>query len=71
MARRWRTGIEVEIKSVVASVFFSSDVANLDTYMHFFCDLEMYSMFMMQADPRIYMRQFLSSEVSSKANKFR
>jgi peptide/nickel transport system substrate-binding protein len=65
-----KAGIDVEIKSVVASVFFSSDVANLDTFTHFACDLEMYSLFLVQADPRIYMRQFLSSEVASKANKF-
>ena len=30
-----KAGISVEIKSVTASVFFSSDVANLDTYPHF------------------------------------
>ena len=30
-----KAGIDVEIKSVTASVFFSSDVANLDTARHF------------------------------------
>ena len=30
-----KAGIAVEIKSVTASVFFSSDVANPDTYPHF------------------------------------
>ena len=34
-----KAGISVEIKSVTASVFFSSDVANLDTYPHFVCRL--------------------------------
>ena len=38
-----KAGIEVEIKSVTASVFFSSDVANPDTYPHFYCDLQMYT----------------------------
>ena len=38
-----KAGIEVELKSVVASVFFSSDVANPDTYPHFYCDMEMYN----------------------------
>ena len=32
-----KAGIDVELKSVVASVFFSSDTANPDTYPHFYC----------------------------------
>ena len=32
-----KAGIEIELKSVAASVFFSSDVANPDTYPHFYC----------------------------------
>ena len=31
-----KAGISIEIKSVTASVFFSSDVANPDTYTHFY-----------------------------------
>jgi peptide/nickel transport system substrate-binding protein len=65
-----KAGISIEIKSVVASVFFSSDVANLDTYPHFVCDLQMYTTTMQQPDPAIFMRQFLSAEVASKANKY-
>ena len=30
-----KAGIEIEIKSVVASVFFGSDPANRDTFPHF------------------------------------
>jgi peptide/nickel transport system substrate-binding protein len=30
------------LKGVVASVFFSSDVANPDTFSHFYCDIQMY-----------------------------
>ena len=65
-----KAGISVEIKSVVASVFFSSDVANLDTYPHFVCDLQMYTTTMQQPDPGSFMRQFLSAEVAGKTNKF-
>ena len=65
-----KAGISIEIKSVTASVFFSSDVANLDTYPHFACDLQMYTTTMGQPDPGVFMRQFLSAEVASKANKF-
>ncbi|HEY7580331.1 MAG TPA: peptide ABC transporter substrate-binding protein [Acetobacteraceae bacterium] len=65
-----KAGISVEIKSVTASVFFSSDVANPDTYPHFVADLQMYTTTMGQPDPGVFMRQFLSEEVASKANKF-
>src|SRR6185295_11600697 len=35
-----KAGIEVEIKSVVASVFFASDPANWDTFPHFKADIQ-------------------------------
>jgi peptide/nickel transport system substrate-binding protein len=65
-----KAGISIEIKSVTASVFFSSDVANPDTYSHFYCDLQMYTTTMSQPDPGVFMRQFLSSEAATKANKW-
>ncbi|HET7036203.1 MAG TPA: peptide ABC transporter substrate-binding protein [Thermomicrobiaceae bacterium] len=36
-------GIDVQIKSVDSSVFFSGDPGNNDTYSHFYTDLEMYT----------------------------
>jgi peptide/nickel transport system substrate-binding protein len=65
-----KAGISIEIKSVTASVYFSSDVANPDTYTHFYCDLQEYSTSMSQPDPAVFMRQFLSVEVATKANKW-
>jgi peptide/nickel transport system substrate-binding protein len=65
-----KAGIEVELKAVAASVFFSSDVANPDTYAHFYCDLQMHAPGMQAPDPGVFMRQFLSQEVASKANKW-
>ena len=65
-----KAGIEIEIKSVVASVFFSSDVANPDTYTKFYCDLQMYNNGPQQPDPAVFLRQFCSWEVASKANKW-
>ena len=38
-----KAGIEIELKSVAASVFFSSDVANPDTYPQFYADMQMYT----------------------------
>ena len=65
-----KAGIDVELKSVVASVYFSSDVANPDTYTKFFADIQMYNTTMPQPDPEIFMNQYVSWEVSSKANKW-
>ena len=65
-----KAGIDIEVKAVVASVFFSSDVANPDTYPHFYCDLQMYNNGPQQPDPEVYLRQFLSTEVAAKANKW-
>ncbi len=36
-------GFKVELKSIDAAVFFSSDAGNPDTYPHFYADLEMYT----------------------------
>src|SRR5690242_20344640 len=65
-----KAGIDIEVKAVTASVFFSSDVANPDTYPHFYCDLQMYTTTMTQPDPELFMNQFCSWEASSKANKW-
>src|SRR5262249_48503217 len=65
-----KAGIAVELKSVTASVFFSSDVANPDTYTKFYCDLQMYNILMNEPDPAIFMNQFVSWEIASKENKW-
>jgi peptide/nickel transport system substrate-binding protein len=63
-------GIDLELRSVTPSVFFSSDPANLDTYPHFAADLQMYNTTMTSPDPQYFMNQFTSWEVASKANKW-
>ena len=65
-----KAGIEIEIKAVPASVYFSSDVGNPDTYTKFYTDIQMYTTTMTQPDPRDFMRQFLSSEIAAKDNKW-
>jgi peptide/nickel transport system substrate-binding protein len=65
-----KAGIDMELKSVVASVFFSSDTANPDTYGHFYTDIQMYTTTMTQSDPQRFMDQFTSWEVSAKDNKW-
>ncbi len=65
-----RAGIDVELKSVVASVFFSSDTANNDIYAKFYADMQMFQIPMTQPDPGSYMRVFRSNEVANKDNKW-
>jgi peptide/nickel transport system substrate-binding protein len=65
-----QAGIGIEIKTVVSSVYFSSDVGNPDTYAKFYADLQMYSTTSGRPDPGRWMESFLSTEVSSKANKW-
>jgi peptide/nickel transport system substrate-binding protein len=65
-----KAGIGIEIKAVTASVFFSSDAANPDTYPHFYTDLQMYNTGPTRPDPGVWMQAFLSSQCASKANKW-
>ncbi len=65
-----KAGIDLELKSVVASVFFSSDVANPDTYPKFYTDLQMYTTTMGQPDAGLFMNQFTTSERATKDNKW-
>jgi peptide/nickel transport system substrate-binding protein len=65
-----KAGIDIELKQVTASVFFSSDVANPDTYTKFYADIQMYNTTMTEPDPEIFIKQYLSSELASKENKW-
>jgi peptide/nickel transport system substrate-binding protein len=65
-----KAGIEIEVKAVTASVFFSSDVANPDTYPKFYADIQMYTTTMTQPDPELFMDQFCSWQAAAKDNKW-
>ncbi len=65
-----KAGIELELKSVVGSVYFSSDVANPDTYTKFYTDLQMFTTSMGQPDAELFLQQFVIAECSTKANKW-
>ena len=65
-----KAGIELELKTVTAAVFFSSDVANPETSGKFWADLQMFTTTRGRPDPERYMQRFLSWEASSKANKW-
>ena len=65
-----KAGIDLELKSVTSSVFFSSDVANPDTYPKFYADMQMYTTTQTEPDPERFMDQYITSELVSKANKW-
>ena len=64
-----KAGIEMELKTIVSSVYFSSDVANPDTGGKFYNDLEMHTSYS-GADPEIFLRTFVSWDVAQKENKW-
>jgi len=65
-----RAGFEVELKSVVASVYFSSDPGNPDTYRQFNADVQMYTTGPDAPDAQAFMERFVSWDIASKANKW-
>jgi len=66
-----KAGIDIELKSITASVYFSSDVANPDTARKFYADLQMFTTGTPSVpDPERFMQQFASWEVASKDNKW-
>jgi peptide/nickel transport system substrate-binding protein len=63
-------GMDVELRAIAGSTFFSSDPANPDTTGRFLADLQMYTISMGAPDPEGLLRQFTSSEIASRANKW-
>jgi peptide/nickel transport system substrate-binding protein len=64
-----RAGIEMEVKAVPASVFFSADVSNPDTNLRFLADLQTYTSFT-GLDPQFFMAQFVSWEIPGRENRW-
>ncbi|MFN3336317.1 MAG: peptide ABC transporter substrate-binding protein [Thermomicrobium sp.] len=65
-------GIKVELKSIDASVFFSSDPGNPDTYAHFYTDIEMFTNGPASTYPLDYMISWYGKEdnIAQKANNW-
>lgn len=64
-----KAGMEIELKAVAASVYFSADPGNNDTSNKFYADMQMYSVGG-NVDPELFMRVFTTALVPSKANKW-
>ena len=65
-----KAGMDLELKSIPASVFFSADAGNTDTLGRFAADVQMYNTTIGQPDPGFFMAVFLSREAACKANKW-
>jgi peptide/nickel transport system substrate-binding protein len=63
-------GVEVELKSVDASVFFSSDAGNPDTAAHFYTDVEMFTNGAASPDMTQYIALWATEQITSKANQW-
>jgi len=64
-------GVEVELKAVIADVFFSGDPENPDTLSHFYADLQMFAQQRGGPDDAtLFLQAFHSSEISQKSNKW-
>lgn len=63
-------GVEVELKSIDASVFFSGDPANPDTTSHFYADWQMFTTGNGSPDPGTYLKLYTCGEIAQKANNW-
>jgi peptide/nickel transport system substrate-binding protein len=63
-------GIQVDLKTVDAKIFFSSDAGNPDTASHFYTDVEMFTNGSDQPDPTNYLAGWTTKQIASKANSW-
>ncbi len=56
-------GVEVELKSLDASVFFGGDAGSPDTYQKFYADVEMYANNFDGTDPEPYLAQYKCDKI--------
>jgi len=68
--RGWdQLGIQVELKSVPAAVFFSTNEASPDTITKFYADAQMYTSGS-EVDPRSFMANWISRQICQKSNRW-
>ncbi len=61
-------GIDIEVKIIPASIFFSNNPSNPDTRFHFYADLEEFNTANRSPDPAAYMKSWTCDEISQKSN---
>ncbi|MDJ0703122.1 MAG: peptide ABC transporter substrate-binding protein [Leptolyngbyaceae cyanobacterium MO_188.B28] len=63
-------GVDVELKSIDATIYFSSDPASTETVEHFYADLQMFTTGNSNPDPGSYMKNYTCDEITQKANNW-
>ena len=63
-------GVETELRSIDAAVFFGGDTASPDTYQKFYADIEMYTNNFSGTDPESYMANWACSEIPGPENQW-
>ena len=63
-------GLEVELKSIDASVFFSSDPSNNDTVEHFYADVQMFTTGNLNPDPTPYFKTYKCDNIPQQNNNW-
>lgn len=63
-------GIELELKSTDAAIFFDSEPANPDNLGHFYADLQMYTTGNDSPDPTGYLRRYTCDEITQRENNW-
>ena len=67
----WRDiGVETELKSINAGVFFSSNPDNPDNVWRFYADVEMYANGTSSIDPQDYLSSWLTTEIPGSENNW-
>ena len=65
-----KIGVEIEIKSIDASVYFSGDPSNDQTTNKFYADLEMYTNSPSSPFPILWFQRYLSTQIAQKENQW-
>ncbi len=66
-----KIGIDTELKSVNASVFFDGSAGSTDNINHFYADVQMYTSGSDQPDPTNFFVQWTTAQLASKSNEWR
>lgn len=72
LIKSWWTelGVDVELKSIDASVFFGGDAGSPDTYQHFYADVEMFANNFDGTDPESFLAQYKCDKIPSPATQW-
>lgn len=72
LIKQWwsEIGVETELRSIDASVFFGGDVASPDTYGKFYADIQMYTNLVTSPDPETALSRLQCSEISGPDNNW-